>query len=245
MTNPWKELIEKVDENYKLYNDRYIIDEDLKVIEKFNKSFRTEKTKDEFQIHFQIHPSHYTGNVENAKVLLLATNPGYVESEIDTLYKLPAFHKEMIQNLNFETKTFINLDKERIEQGKYWQQKTKQLREDVGNNDIVYEKMALIQFFPYHSKKFRKIAKKYFENGEEYLKTQKFAFELIKSAIKNNKKIIILRSKKEWYKAIPELKLYKEEGGVFEISNYRQPYITPKNLKSKKRYNELIEILKQ
>jgi hypothetical protein len=244
MKNPWKELINKVDENYISSDNKYIIEDDLKVVEKFNNSFKSAESKEKYSIHFNIHPSHYTGNVKRAKVILLATNPGFVESEKETLYKLPSFHKEMIKNLNFETKTFINLDKERIEQGKYWKQKTEKLRQDVGNDNI-YDKIALIQFFPYHSKKFRKIAKKYFENGEQYLKSQKFAFELIKSAINENKILIILRSKKEWLKAIPELKKHKEDGFVFEVSNYRQPYITPKNLKSEKKYKILVKTLKE
>jgi hypothetical protein len=245
MKNPWKELLNKVNEKYLSNDKQYIIQDDLKVIKKFNSSFRTEKSKEDYKIHYDIHPSHYTGNLKKAKVILLATNPGYVESEKETLYKLPAFHKEMIENLDFKTKTFINLDEKRIEQGNYWKLKTEKLRNEIGNDNKVYEKIALIQFFPYHSTKFRKIAKKYFKNGEEYLKTQKFAFELIKLAIKENKIIIILRSKTEWNKAVPELLEHKRKGRVFETKNYRQPYITQNNLSGKDDFKILIETLKK
>ncbi len=245
MKNPWRELIDKVNDNHLVDDNLYITSKDLKIIEKFNNSFRTEKSKDEYQIHYDIHPSHYTGNIKTAKVILLATNPGYVEKEKETLYKIPAFHKEMIENLKFTSKTFINLNKKRIEQGKYWKQKTEKLKENVNIGEKIYEKIALVQFFPYHSKKYRKIAKKYFENNDEYLETQLFAFEQIKSAIKQNRIIIILRSKKEWYKAIPELLGHKQNGKVFEIKNYRQPYITPNNLINQNDFNILVETLKK
>jgi len=245
MKNPWKELINKVNENYLADDQKYIIQDDLIVVDKFNNSLKSEKSKNDYKIHYDIHPYPYTGNIKSAKVLLLASNPGYVEIEAETLYKLPTFHKEAIENLDFKNKSLINLDEQRIEQGKYWSQKTEKLKDDVGIGDKIYEKIALVQFFPYHSLKFRKIAKKYFKKGESYLKTQKFTFDLVKSAIEKGKIIIILRSKKDWYEAIPELKEYKENGKVMEIKNYRQPYITRNNFYNEKDYEILVETLKK
>ena len=44
MGNPWKELINKVNKNYIASDKKYIIQDDLKIIERFNTSFRTEKS---------------------------------------------------------------------------------------------------------------------------------------------------------------------------------------------------------
>jgi len=228
--NPWNELISKVNRNYTTKDNQYIIKDDLEVVQKFNDNL-SQKSKDDFQVYYHMHPYHYTGNIKNASVILLATNPGYVEEEEDTLYLNPKFHEEVIENLKFNTDTFVNKDESRKKDGDYWTEKTRELRKILGD-DIVDKNLALIQFFPYHSKKFRKIAKKYFENGEKYLKTQKFGFELVRQAIKNNKLIIILRSQKDWLEAIPELKTHKEKGLVLELNNYRQPYLTQKNIKN-------------
>jgi len=244
MKNPWKELIDKVDDNFTTPDKKYAINDDLKVIEKFNQSFKSEKSKTDYEIHYDIHPSHYTGNIKNAEILILATNPGFVPKEVETLYKNKSFHKEMIENLDFKTKTFLNTDPKRIKQGDYWHQRTKKLREIVGD-DNVYKKIALIQFFPYHSLKYKKIARKHFTNGEKYLKTQKFGFELIKEAIKKNKLIIISRSYKDWYEAIPELIDYKKTGNVIELKNYRQPYLTKGNMKDPKGFDKLVNRLKK
>ena len=241
MQNPWKELIDKLDENYLVPDNKYIIEEDLKIVDRFNNSFKSKKSKKLYEIHYEVHPSHYTGNIRNAEVVILATNPGYVLSEVDTLYKNEIFHKEKIENLTFKTKTFLIIDKKRIEQGDYWYKRTEKLREIVGDQNVL-KKIALLQFFPYHSMKYRKIAKKYFENGEEYLKTQKFGFELLREAIHENKLIIISRSKVAWYKAVPELKIYKQSGNVIELNNYRQPYLTPGNMDDKD-FNKLVEKL--
>jgi hypothetical protein len=88
------------------------------------------------------------------------------------------------------------------------------------------------------------IAKKYFDNDEEYLETKKFAFEVIRHAIKKDRLFIILRSKNEWYTAVPELKEHKKRGKVFEVKNYRQPYITPKNFTNESDFEILVEALR-
>jgi len=242
MKNPWEELIEKVGADYQTKDKLYIVQDDLKVIKKFNENL-SPKSKETYQIHYHIHPSHYTGNIRSASVILLATNPGYLVKEEFTLYINPAFHKEVIENLKFNTDTFINRDESRRNDSNYWSDRTKELREIFGD-DIVDKHLAFIQFFPYHSIKFRKIPKKYFEDGERYLKTQKFGFELVREAIKEGKMIIILRSKKHWLKAVPELIAHKKRRKVLEVKNARQPYLTPKNLKDDG-FEKLIEYIKQ
>jgi len=244
MENPWKELIKKVNDDFIAEDQKYIIEDDLKVIQRYNEnSFRTEKSRTNYKVFYRMHPSHYSGNIKKAKVLLLASNPGYQEEEEDTLYKNKSFHKEKIENLEFKSDTLFNSDKERLQDGNYWEQKTRRLQNDIPGKNI-FKDIALIQFFPYHSKKYRKIAKKYFGNGERYLKTQKFGFDLVKDAIKEGKLIIILRSKKDWLKAVPELEAHRDKGLVLEVINYRQPSLTPNNFTDKQAYDTLIKTLK-
>jgi len=238
MKNPWNEFKEKLID-FEIENKDYLLKDDSETIRKFNESFKSDKIKELYQVHQEVHPYPYTGNIKKAEVILLATNPGFVDEEVETLYKNKSFQKECVENLFFQNNYFVNNDKERVKYGDYWIKRTKKLKADIGEEN--YNKIGLMQFFPYHTKKYRKIAKKYFSGDQKYLKSQEFNFYLIRQFIKEGKLFIITRSKKEWYKAIPELADYKEKGGVFEIRNYRQPYITPNNFIDKNAYEKIVK----
>ena len=243
MDNPWIELIENWNKN-----GRFSVSPDQPVIDRFNSnSFRTPKSEDLFRIHDEVLPYPFTGNIKKASVILLATNPGFVEKEKDTLYSCESFHQEVRDNLMFNSEKFLNEDEKRREYSDYWHKRTRKLSEDVGDINKVLHGIALLQFFPYHSKRFRKISRKYFDNKEDsYLITQKFNFYLLEQAIENKKLIIITRGKRYWYEAVKKLSSYKkEEKRVLELKNYQQPYITRRNFAGEGDYDKVIEELKK
>ena len=133
----------------------------------------------------------------------------------------------------------------RVKESPYWNQKLRWLIEEVGF-DNVSKKVSLLQFNPYHSIKFREIAEKYFKNtnSTNYLKSQKYGFDLLRNCIEQDKLIVVLRSKKPWFKAVPELKEYEQKGKVVTIKNKRQPSLSPNNFETENGFNKLVERLK-
>jgi len=242
INNPWKELIEKMNKNHTIEDKCYALNQEVEIINSFNKSL-TEKSCDLYKIHTHIHPSHYTGNILKAKVILLATNPGYNQNEESTLYQNSIFHKEVHDHLIFQNNRMLSTDVERKNQSIYWHDKLKSLIKET-SFEIVSKYVAKIQFFPYHSIKYRSIPKKHFsKNNIPYLKSQLFGFDLVKDAVKKGKLIVLLRSKKEWFKAIKELEQHQNEGMLIEIKNKRQPYLTPNNFYQTSHFEKIKETL--
>ena len=242
INNPWTELINNMNKNYQLKDKCYALNREIEIIDSFNRSL-SDNNYELYKIHTHIHPSHYTGNILKAKIILLATNPGYNKNEESSLYKNPVFHKEVFDNLTFLNKSMLSSDVHRRNQSSYWYNKLKRLINET-SFDIISENIAKIQFFPYHSVKYRSISKKHFINHRSpYLDSQLFGFEIIKDAIKKGKLIIVLRSKKEWFKAIKDLEQYEKKGMVLEIKNKRQPYLTPNNFENSSDYQKIKESL--
>lgn len=238
--NPWKELTEKIEQNFFQLIDENSLDADKIVIENFN-----EKQTDIFKLRTSMMPAHFTGNILKSKILLLATNPGYVEKEVENFYRNPKFIKERIMDLTFSSDSFISKDEEQIQESPYWNQKLRWLIEEVGF-DNVSKNISLMQFNPYHSIKFREVAKKYFKNtnSTNYLKSQNYGFQLLKYCINKDKLIVVLRSKKAWFKAVPELIEYEQNGKVITIKNKKQPSLSPNNFETENGFNKLIDKLK-
>jgi len=99
-----------------------------------------------------------------------------------------------------------------------------------------------IQFFPYHSKKYKPIPKKILQNNnfEEYLPSQEYNFQLVREAIHRNAIIVIPRAVKIWEKAIPELKSYQQK---YSTNSYGNIILSEKNLGNG--YSVIIENLNQ
>lgn len=238
--NPWKELSEKIEKNFFNLNEENSLDEDKNIIENFN-----QKQSEIFQLRTSMMPAHFTGNILKSKIVLLATNPGYVEKEVENFYRNPKFIKERIKDLTFSSDSFISDDEERIRESPYWNQKLRWLIDEVGFENVS-KNVSLLQFNPYHSIKFREIAKKYFKNTKStnYLKSQDYGFDLLRNCIDKDKLIVVLRSKKPWFKAVSELKEHERNGKVITIKNKRQPFLSPNNFETENGFDKLVKKLK-
>jgi hypothetical protein len=88
-----------------------------------------------------------------------------------------------------------------------------------------------LQYLAYHSKTY--------VNLPCILPSQNFTFDILRQAIKDQKTIVIMRSKKLWIKSVPELEAYP----YIELKNYRRPFLSEKNM-GKENFEKLINALK-
>jgi hypothetical protein len=242
--NPWSDLLQKIiEEKYNPLSSNSI-DSDKEIIDNFNKDYET-KNEGIYKLYTSMLPSHYTGNILNSSIVLLASNPGYNIEEEKNLYVNPDFIKETVQHLSFNRKELLSRDPERIKESSYWHDKLDMLIKET-SFDIVSNNISKIQFNPYHTIKFKNIPKKYFNDKSKncYLDSQKYGFRLLNYCISEGKIIIVLRSKKIWFEAVPALNDHLRNGNVFEIKNYRQPYLTKNNFTNKDDFYTIIDYLK-
>jgi len=237
--NPWKELSEKIKNNNFNLIETNSLEIDNSIIDFFNQN-----QSDTYKLRTTMLPAHFTGNILKSKIVLLATNPGYVESEVANFYCNPKYIRERIEDLTFTSDNFLINDKNREKESPYWYEKLKCLTKEV-EFDKVSNNISLLQFNPYHSTKFREIAKKYFKelNSTNYLQSQNYGFELLRNCIEQGKLIVVLRSKKAWLKAVPELIEYENQGKVITIKNKRQPFLSPNNFETVNGFKQIVKAL--
>lgn len=220
MKNPWIEFVENLEET------NLVLKEDKAVIDRFNQS-----TNETFKVHREIMPAPFMGNVQSAQILLLLLNPGYDEKEeIKGYYKeYKPYWKNEIQHIqSIPELPLFCLDQKYIEYSDYWNNKLKPLILKTSKEKVA-KNICQIQFFPYHSKKFKSISKKILiENGfDKYLTSQKYNFYLVEKAMERNAIIIILRSRKMWFEAIPKLEKYEN---LYFTNSYLNTILSENNL---------------
>ena len=215
MKNPWIEFKENPKQEY------LVLDADRLIIDKFN-----ETANENHRIHTNIMPAPFMGNVLEAPVILLLLNPGYDEKEEQLDYYnhyRPYWENEIQHQESVPGLPLFCLDEEYCNYSNYWQNKLKYLIKATSKNKVAHN-VALVQFFPYHSKKFKNIPKKI---SSEPLESQVYSFHLVKKAMDRNAIIILMRSRKEWYSRIPSLEGYKN---LYITKNPRNPILTENNL---------------
>lgn len=204
MQNPWINLPK---------NDPYILFEDQEAFETHGLS-----TQD-FGLRLEVLPVPFIGSLNSAKIVLLGLNPGFSE---DDLIKPQEDFEENQKALTFSSSIpFYCLNPLWQKNGGYvwWSKILKQLISIKGLSVVQKETMC-IQYFPYHSKSFVRVP--------FTLPSQNFSFDLVREAIKKNLIIVVMRSKKLWFEAVPELISYP----YIEVKNYRRPFLSRNNMRS-------------
>lgn len=222
LQNPWLNLV--TDTNRK----NFILKEEQSIINKFNS-----KVSADYKIHDNIFPAPFMGDVHYAPIIILMLNPGYDEKEDTggTNYYLTYTNWWMLQiqhQLPYPKLPLFCLEEEYRQKSDYWYKKLKPLI-DVSNDEKVAHKIAKVQFFPYHSIKYKALYKRLIKEAgfNSYLPSQDYNFELVRKALDRNAEIIIPRSKKLWYEAIPELEKYPNK---HITKSYRNPILSENNL---------------
>ncbi len=224
LKNPWLEMANNT------ARENFVIKEEQAIVLKFN-----ERVKDDYKIHSSIFPAPFMGNVESATVIILMLNPGYDKDEDvgGTKYyqTYTDWWMQQIQHkLPYPELPLFCLEKNYILKSDYWFKKLKPLI-DITTDEIVATKIAKVQFFPYHSIKYKSLYKRLLkeENFDSYLPSQEYNFALVRRAIDRGALIVIPRSKKFWFEAIPELRIYTN---ILFTKNYRNPILSENNLGS-------------
>ncbi len=203
MNNPWSKLPA---------TEPYILKEDLEVIES-HKNF--------VGLRLDTFPEPLVGGLDNAKVVFLALNPGFADTDVDVNMKLPKFIEGCRTNLeNPYTSPFyyFNGGLEATGGYKWWSAKLKPLINAGVSEEVLRDKIMMVEYFPYHSINYKHI--------NSYTPSQLYSFEIVREAIKRGKTIIIMRSKALWLEAVPELVGYS----YMTLSSAQNVVISPKNI---------------
>lgn len=206
MENPWKQL----PENSK------ILSSDRDTITKFNS---ISSVDEKHKVHVELHPEPYLGRVD-AEIVLLNLNPGF-SSDDHSLYEITYAQEVWRKNLQHESLaySFYLLDPvlQKYPGPRWWLRK---LREPIEVSDVktVANNVFCIEYFPYHSKKFKPI--------NQILESQRYSFYLAEQAISRKAIIVLMRGKNFWYDAVRSLADYKS---CFELNSAQNVSISRNN----------------
>ena len=218
MSNPWANIPNR---------SPYILPSDCEAVCSFNAA-----SKQEYQIRLEVLPQPYAGNIKTAQVYVLNLNPGFEEKDIYWQNNLKSFKLANFNSLHGNCKEgFYFLDSRFKQTGAYrwWGQILKQVIKVWGEKRVIKELMC-VEFFPYHSLKYKQMEKNIFSQG--------YSFYLVKQAIKTKKSIIIMRREDLWLKAVPELANYPY---VVLNKKQRRPSITTNNILENK-FDEIFKL---
>lgn len=227
--NPWRVLAEKIEKNgYMRLEKLNAYADDIPFIEEFNE--RT-KNEPEYQLHTEILPYPFIGDVLGARVVLLMSNPGYkVSSNIEAHEKMSDEEKRFV--IRAQTQAMLLEDRAIFysgpeykpfndEQDWYWAKKTRIIREAVPGAET---KIAAVQLMAYHSRKYKPFPEKM-----GLLPSQEYTKRLVKYLIAKDVVFVYRGSKNKarWFDLVPEL----ENATCVELSSIRNACLSEKNCK--------------
>ena len=157
-------------------------------------------------------------------MVLLGLNPGFDEGDLDAASN-EAIQLPWLDALRLRDSAIfhrLHPDQARVGGSLWWPQRLRALTDILGVNAVMTG-LACAEWFPYASRKFIPIG--------EPLPSQKFTFELVRSAVARGALLIIMRSRALWTKSVPEL----ADQRVITLINNRNPTISPGNMKPSER----------
>ncbi|MGB6484052.1 MAG: hypothetical protein WBE86_11260 [Candidatus Acidiferrales bacterium] len=134
-------------------------------------------------------------------MVLLTLNPGFETRNVRE-HSRPEFRALIRKNYRQEPSAFpfYYLDPSFDGGGREWcEKKFKNLLAIFGRDELA-RSMLLIDYFPYHSRRF----------GHAILKlpSQEYGFSLVRSATARGAVVVIMRARSLWLKAVPEIEKY-------------------------------------
>jgi hypothetical protein len=185
MQNPWLELPTQ---------SPYILEMDRKAIDQYNQAHHNE---DEKVIVGSI-PEPFIGNPQSAKVVLLSLNPGHSEDDAKA-HSDGDFRKAMMHNLRHEAQEcpFYGLNPKFAWTacGIWWWAHTRRLHEAGLSWEAISNRLLVIEWFPYHSKRSALPSK-------PVCPSQEYSFQLAKEMLRS-KIVVGMRSRKHWLNVVP------------------------------------------
>jgi hypothetical protein len=207
LKNPWTTLRDK----------EFVFNDDLRLIREHNAKCKSSDHK----INLNVFPEPFIGN-PNAPLWLLNLNPGFVKKDLRHTPETIAMQK---RSAALKADDFWYLD-ERYKSAAghgWWTQKLGELI-DGYTVDQVKKNVFCVELFPYHSKKWRSTTK-------SLLPSQQFTLELVKHAVAEGKKFIIMRQFLNWLRLVKDLErarytcLRSPQNGAISRRNLKDPSI--------------------
>lgn len=206
MNNPWIALPQE---------QPYVLPNEYPHIRKFNAS-----SKRIHHIRLELMPEPYLGRPD-APIILLNLNPGFMDEEIYFHTFDEYFINQCRRTLNHESQEypFYLLDPAIFESEghKWWMKKLRQPIE-IGGARKVAQTFLCVEYFPYHSAKYKQMKKP--------LNSQCYSWHLVREAMARNAYIILMRSRRLWLDAVPELENYPN---FSQLKNFQNVTISPGN----------------
>lgn len=237
--------------------------EEQKVIDAFNTNHILGSI---FHIYDKVVPYPYSPNIDTARVIVLASNPGYEtcggEFEFpcewgENRREVCEFHCGNYDYLSSDTgkgilestyKNLVERKGENIYEG-YWKKKMSPLYDAVGGDEHqVNQKVALVEFFPYHSIKFKKISKYYFKKvgvDGDYLPSQTHSFNLIKRRVDEGVIIICTRGEKVWREALESVGCKLSPENFYVTNSYLNTVLSENNLSKSGSWPKIVKKIQE
>ncbi|MCG3179572.1 MAG: hypothetical protein BIFFINMI_01910 [Phycisphaerae bacterium] len=215
--NPWRKLPE---------SEPYVLPDDAAALAKFNATVPAR-----FEVHTELLPEPFIGRPD-APVVLLNLNPGYSPNDWKN-HTDPAFATKARGNLLHKRTDYpfylFDPSESRSLGFKWWQRKLRALVDDCGRKAVA-QSVLCVEYFPYHSQ--------HYAGPRLAVPSQQYSFDLVRSAIRREAMIVIMRSEALWHRAVPELQSY---GQAFTVHSVQNPSISPKNCPG---YQKVVEAIR-
>ena len=205
----------------------------------------------DYELHTELYPEPYMGNLSNPKIVFLFLNPGYSEKDND-VHADPMMAKAFENNLNQDFKetdypfcwlSFKDPIKEENPGAFYWNRLIDQKNKDnsflrnlaIARNEHedktriwLAQNICDIELFPYHSKKFKSKWAKDRTEPESVI----IAREAVIDAIDNypNTLFVFMRSFAKWIPDEEKARIIEKKKNVIINKSVRNPSLNP-NLK--------------
>jgi hypothetical protein len=205
MKNPWTDLPE---------SSPFVLPGDQAVL-------ATAGGSDHFGFCFEIYPDPYWGSPTEAAILLLTLNPGFSAENLH-LQGEDEYRRANFAALSFEGDPpayFLHPRFAHTGGYRYWVPRLREFVQRFGL-ETVSQKFMAVQYVGYHSEIWKE---------PPLLPSQRYAFYLVREAIRAGKEIVIMRGKRKWLTKVEELRGY---GALMTVSSPHNPHVSRKQLES-------------
>ena len=206
MHNPWSQLPSTAE---------FVLPGDREIITAYNKQYGS---RQDVQLHPELLPEPFIGH-PSAPVYLLSLNPGFSDED-RVLHRNAAFCRAVERCLQHEELDwpfyYLNPDFADSPGAKWWTGKTRRLAEKVGMQALA-QNLFCVELFPYHSRKYQRIPKRISPNG--LVPSSEYSLRLVRQAIAEEKRIVVMRARKHWEELVPELRGYQRRILLYSAQN--------------------------
>ncbi|MFR9543089.1 MAG: hypothetical protein SNH27_13670 [Rikenellaceae bacterium] len=246
--NPWKEVAKKIEECIQTKNwyldEGFVCEADKTIVEVHNDRCNPNKTKCQYIIEHI--PYAYSGNILNAKVVILSLNPGYTEdinrTQFDNLpdYKKIDFYQSIINDLNFSAERMIEKKVEDNESNKYWMDRLSSLwkgdkKIENIDKDAILKNFALLQSVGYHSSEYAE----YRDLGR--LPSSRYVYKIIDYLATESDCLFIILRRNYFWEYLLDIKEVSSDR-IIKLKSPRATTISRGNI-SDNDFGKIIEIL--